>query len=125
MFLLRMLRRPLNRLQRIQREREIVLPPIYIKFYLQCFNSMPSKLVGTDLINNSTDLLEGAIELLEENGIPNFLKKDDFVFMMHQGYMFYYFQADGSSNPTVYGYYEGKPMYDNMGSLSEFIKDLL
>jgi hypothetical protein len=61
-------------------------------------------------INNNSyhDLNEGAVELLKDDGIDNFIESDDFVFMMHQGYMFWYFKANGDTDPIVYGYYEGK-----------------
>jgi hypothetical protein len=42
---------------------------------------------------------------------------------MHQGYMFWYFKANGDSDPIVFGYYEGKPGPDNFGPFSDFIKE--
>ena len=81
-------------------------------------------MVGTDLWNNNRfDLIEGAVELLAEDGINNFLQGDDFVFMMHQGYMFWYFKANGDPDPIVYGYHEGKYEPDNFGRFSDFIKE--
>lgn len=86
---------------------------------------LPDNLVGTDLVNNygHSDLRTGAEELLEEDGIKNFLDPGDFVFMMHQGYMFWYFKANGESDPIVSGYYEGKLKPDIIGRFSSFVKE--
>ena len=66
---------------------------------------------------------EWAAELLSEDGVENFLQPDDLVFMMHQGYMFWYFKADGNPDPIVYGYFENKLKPEAMGPFSEFIKE--
>jgi hypothetical protein len=42
--------------------------------------------------------------------------------MMHQGYIFWYFKANGDPDPDVFGYYQGKIKPDNLGRLSEFLK---
>jgi len=116
----------MSKLNSIENKHQISLPQVYKDLYRQCSFSIPANLVGTDLWNNNRlDLKEGAIELLEENGIDNFLESDDFVFMMHQGYMFWYFKANGNPDPIVYGYYEGKPNRDNFGRFSEFIKEYI
>lgn len=113
----------MDKLSTIERERNMSLPDIYRRFFDKCTYSIPANLVGTDLWNNTTfDLQEGAAELLEEDGIDNFLDIDDFVFMIHQGYMFWYFKANGDADPVVYGYYEGKYKPDNLGHFSEFVK---
>jgi hypothetical protein len=39
--------------------------------------------------------------------------------------MFWYFKADGNPDPIVYGYYENKLKPDNLGLLSELIKEYL
>lgn len=109
-------------ISRIEQERNIKLPEAYKIFYDKCYDSIPSNLVGTDLVNDRPQLNEWANELLEEDGVVNFLNPDDFVFMMHQGYMFWYFKADGSEDPIVFGYYEGKLKPDNLGPFSKFIK---
>ncbi len=114
----------MDKLSRIESERHISLPDIYRRFYNLCSISIPANLVGTDLWNsNRFDLNEGALELLEEDKIDNFLTSDDFVFMMHQGYFFWYFKANGDTDPMVYGYHEGKLKPDNLGRFSDFIKE--
>ena len=117
----------MNKLLKIEKENKISLPEAYKDFYNLCAFSIPKNLIGTDLLNNYSysDLRNGADELLEDDGVDNFLKNDDFVFMMHQGYMFWYFQADGNPNPIVYGYYENKLKPDNFGHFSDFIKEYI
>jgi hypothetical protein len=115
----------MDKLSQIEQERQISLPEIYKDFYRLCSLSIPAKLIGTDLHNTHPELNKWAIELLDEDGIENFLDDCDFVFMMHQGYMFWYFKADGNPDPIVYGYYENKLKSDNRVLLSEFIKEYL
>ena len=115
----------MSKLSRIEQEMQIELPEIYKDFYELCSSCIPENLVGTDLINNYSNLYEAAIELLEEDGVENFLDKDDFVFMMHQGYIFWYLNANGDLNPIVYCYHEGKLKPDNLGLFSDFIKEYL
>jgi hypothetical protein len=112
----------MGNLSKIEQERQIMLPEAYKDFYNMCSHTIPGNLIGTDLLNRHSALNEWAAELLEEDGIENFLGPDDLVFMMHQGYMFWYFKADGNPDPLVYGYYEHKLKPDNFGHFSDFIK---
>ena len=80
-------------------------------------------MVGTDLRNDTDELNNWALELLAECGVVNFLEKDDFVFMMHQGYMFWYFKADGNANPDVYFYHEGRLLPNKEFPLKEFLNN--
>lgn len=50
--------------------------------------------------------LELAVELLDENNFSEKLTDNQFVFMMHQGYMFWYINLDEGDNPAVYLYDE-------------------
>lgn len=113
----------MDHLKSIEKEFHIILPDIYVRFYNLCAVSMPDNLIGTDLLNNFSynDLRNSAEELLHDDGVDNFLKNDDFVFMVHQGYMFWYFTADGEADPNVFGYYEGKNRPDNLGHFSNFL----
>jgi len=117
----------MDKLSKIEKEFHILLPAVYKDFYNLCSFSIPGNLVGTDLVNNYSYayLKTGAVELLKDDGIDNFIESDDFIFMMHQGYMFWYFKANGDTDPIVYGYYEGKLKTDNFGRFSDFIKDYL
>ena len=87
-----------------------------------CSKNIPDNLVGTDLLNNQIDLKYWAIDLLKQDGVDNFLDKEDVVFMMHQGYIFWYFKANGNSDPTVFSYHEQKLKPQDLGPLSNFLK---
>jgi hypothetical protein len=113
----------MNALSEIEKLKDIRLPEIYRNFFNHCFYSIPEKLVGTDLLNIYPDLNKFALELLNDDGIDIFLEKDDIVFMMHQGYMFWYFKANGNPDPIVYGYHESKLVPEDLGNFSNFIKD--
>ncbi len=117
----------MSKLNRIEDKYNFYLPMVYRDFYDLCSLSVPSNLVGTDLLNgySYSHFSEGAARLLEDDEVNNFLQADDFVFMMHKGYMFWYFKANGDPDPIVYGYYEGKLKPDNNGHFSTFIKDFI
>ncbi len=112
----------MSRLSKIEQGRQIIVPELFKDFFSFCSYSLPKDLVGTDLLNDHADLNEWATELLAEDGTENFLNVDDLVFMMHQGYIFWYFKANGDPDPDVFGYYQGKIKPDNLGRLSEFLK---
>ncbi len=46
-----------------------------------------------------------AVEILHENSFPTSLPKDAFVFLINQGYKFYFFRLSEGADPPVY-YYE-------------------
>jgi hypothetical protein len=102
---------------------EFLLPEIYKIFFDKCSAEIPNKLVGTDLLNTYPNLKDDAIELLKEENLENLLEENDLVFMMHQGYMFWYFKADGNPDPIVYGYHENEFKKKNFGELSKFLKE--
>jgi hypothetical protein len=108
-------------LKEIEEKVGAALPDIYKDFYMLCSTSIPQGLVGTDLLNQSPDLDTWAKDLLTENGAENFLDNDDIVFMMHQGYVFWFFKANGNQDPMVYGYREGNTSPDRLEPLSKFI----
>ncbi|CAI6064459.1 hypothetical protein PAECIP112173_01923 [Paenibacillus sp. JJ-100] len=64
-------------------------------------------------------LKEGAIEVLEECNFKNRIGDDQFVFMGHQGYMYWFFDLNEGSNPPVYFFEES---YDESVTQGEFIK---
>lgn len=108
-------------MNKIELEQGKVLPTIYKEFYAQCKKATPKKLIGTDLLHEYPELNKWACEILEENQLDNFLEKDDFVFMMHQGYLFWYFKADGTDNPMVHGFNEVDKAPKQISSLSDFL----
>ena len=107
----------------IEEKQGLKFPKIYFDFYQSCEKKIPQKMIGSDLFNHEKELKEGAIELLRESNIDNFLSYNDFVFMMHQGYMFWYFKADGIENPEVYFYHETQNGPKHICSLKKFIKN--
>ena len=80
-------------------------------------------MVGTDLFNEYPELNVWALELLEEDGTENFMDKNDFVFMMHQGYMFWYFKADENENPDVYIYVENSKAPKKLCMFEYFVEN--
>jgi hypothetical protein len=99
------------------------LPEVYLTFYKKARRRVPPSFVGSDLFNDEFNLKEAAIELLKENGVANFLTDLDYVFMMHQGYQFYYFKVDGNPNPDVMGYTEVGNELRNFGKLADFLRE--
>ena len=87
-----------------------VLPASYKAYLLIAGREPPRAWVGSDCtIRHLPGLREGAEELLRENGQPP-LPARAFVFLMHQGYQFFYFEADGKDeDPPVLHYLEGQP----------------
>jgi hypothetical protein len=112
----------MNSPSKYEQENGVALPQVYKDFYQKCGANVPSNLVGIDLINGNPELKKWAIELLQENGTENFLHEKDFVFMMHQGYMFWFFHADGNQNPDVFGYSEVDKGIKNLGKLDGFLR---
>ncbi len=115
-------KRPLASLEDVTLERTITLPLHYREFYKKCIRKKPKIYTGTDLYSDTPEIQQWAIDLLRENDIPNFLKADDFVFLMHQGYTFCYFRADGKENPDVWNYTEGDAQPKFISTLEEYLK---
>jgi hypothetical protein len=86
------------------------LPAAYKAYLLLAGGATPSVLTGSDCtLHRLHSLQAGARELLRENGQPE-LPPGAFVFLMHQGYQFFFFVADGKNDdPPVFYYVEGKP----------------
>jgi len=110
-------------LKLIENNYEYSLPIQYKKFYLQCEKSIPKNLIGTDLVNKYKELNKWASELLKDDNAEFEIEKEDFVFMMHQGYIFWFFKVNGNENPMVYEYFEGALKADKKSLLEEFLKE--
>jgi hypothetical protein len=115
----------LKRLKLIESNYDFNLPQKYKQFYLRCEKSIPENLIGTDLVNEYNELNVWANELLKEDSAEFEIGKDDFVFMMHQGYIFWYFKVNGNENPMVYGYYEEARVADKKMLLNDFLKEYI
>ena len=93
---------------------DIKLPSAYVDFMRYAGDG--SYWIGSDCsFDDVPKLREWADELLEENSFPCKLKEDDFVFWMHQGYMFYFFNLSEGDDPPVYYYSEA-------AEISSFVK---
>lgn len=84
---------------------------------------------GSDL-DSPEKLGEDAKELLIENDDKDLLPSDAVVFLMHQGYSFYYFLSSDPGvknlNPTVYLYTEVSPhSVCSIGTLNQVVDDYL
>lgn len=94
-------------------ERHLGLPlPAAYRAYLLIAGAYPAPgLVGSDCHGQYLYQLRGwADELLEESGSPFLLPADAVVFLMHQGYQFFYFRVDGiADDPGVFYYFENWP----------------
>jgi hypothetical protein len=113
----------MENLNEIEKKLNLTFPLIYKEFYLKCQKSVPKNMVGIDLYHDKYELKKWALELLEEDNAENFLTDKDIVFMMHQGYMFWYFKADGTENPNVYFYREMSLKPDLLTDLKTFLTD--
>ena len=112
----------MDELDKLEKEQNLTFPEVYKEFYKKCKNFIPQGMVGIDLFNSRKELKEWALDLLKEDNASNFLTDKDFVFMMHQGYMFWYFKADGNKNPNVYFYHEEDLQPSKKTDLKNFIK---
>jgi SMI1/KNR4 family protein SUKH-1 len=107
----------------LQKEFNLQLPAAYIAYLLIAGRQPPPNFVGSDCtIGYLSHLRAGANELLADEGQPP-LPDQAFVFLMHQGYTFLYFIADGNSNdPPIFYYFEGEPgPYQKYSSFSDFL----
>lgn len=104
------------------------LPKAYLEFlkYMGNGNEIlrgssytPSWFFDEDIEGNA--LLQYSIDLLEENNNKDLkLTDNDFVFMLHQGYMFYVIKLDEGDNPPIYYYDESiEPPQTKLLKISE------
>lgn len=96
---------------RLEEHLGLPIPPAYRAYLAIAGASPPPKVIGSDCHDHSLfKLRDWAVELLRESGDPFRLPDDAIVFLMHQGYQFFYFHADGrSDDPPVYYYLEYQP----------------
>lgn len=95
---------------------EAVLPESYRQFMEVAGNGVADFLQGSDFTLRELDgVREAANELLEAAGLPT-LPSDAFVFTMHQGYQFYFFDKG-----EVFYFREGaKDVEKRFDSFEEF-----
>jgi hypothetical protein len=82
------------------------LPPVYLYFLERCGKGAGRWMLGSDCFYPAIlSLKSWASELLKENGLGP-LPAEVFVFWMHQGYQFAYFELDASEDPVVHYFTE-------------------
>lgn len=89
-------------------------------------NAASSALRGSDyFVPVLFELRSWAEELLQESGSPFALHPQDFVLLMHQGYHFCYFRADGENDdPPVYFYCESRKQPEKkFGTISDWLRE--
>ncbi|QPA53104.1 SMI1/KNR4 family protein [Lysinibacillus sphaericus] len=100
------------------------LPKTYLDFMNKAGDGIEF-LVGTDYsMKYIFDLKDWAIELLEENNSIKILTDNQFIFMMNQGYMFWFFNLNDGDNPAVYCYDESVEL-DDFNKVSDTLSDFL
>ncbi len=99
-----------DQIRELEEKCGVVLPVKYKEFLKNGDALFEERLIGSDIKPpHLENLNEWASELLEDNGTPYELKADDFVFCMHQGYMFNFINCSEDVNdPPVYYYCEGE-----------------
>ena len=99
-----------DEVERLDRAAAHRLPAAYKAYLLIAGAEPPAAWVGSDCtVRHLPGLKEAADELLKSDGQPP-LSQQAFVFFMHQGYQFFYFIADGTSDdPPVFYYLEREP----------------
>ncbi len=103
------------------------LPLIYKDFLEEMGHQAGDYLQGTDIFYKDVFSLRSALEkLLQQDGQPFVLEPTFFVFCGHQGYIFYFFDADEDGiDPPIYGYKEGNGQMERLySSFSSFLLDI-
>lgn len=103
------------------------LPQQYKEFLRAVGKGAGKFLQGTDIFLSAlTGLKSEANALLTENSENFSLPDDAFVFSMHQGYEFTYFNTTEGDDPPVYQYVEGNgsPLL-TWQSFSDFVKEAI
>jgi len=99
-----------SEVERLQNDSGLPLPAAYKAYLLIAGQAPPSSWFGSDCAVRHLPSLRAAAErILRESGRPP-LPNEAFVFLMHQGYQFFHFVADGrSDDPEIFYYLEGEP----------------
>jgi len=108
----------------IEQAQGVKLPALYKGFLSTVGLGAGQLLVGSDFrYPDLLSLKKWAQELLVENNQPLKLPEKAFVFYMHQGYQFDYFDtADVRDDPVIFHFYEGESAFKAMEmTFSEFV----
>lgn len=116
----------LNEIADLEQSLGVTLPLAYRAFLSIAGELPPPALIGSDChSDNLPKLRKWAISLLSESGCSFELPADAVVFLMHQGYQFFYFRTfDRTNDPAVFHYFENWPSpVQRYGRFSEWVKD--
>lgn len=92
----------------IEHRFNIQLPPVYKSFLLSMGQSSGDFLTGSDLLFPEVlELRDDAEELLNESKADFALSESDFVFCMHQGWQFMFFDCRAGDAAPIYQYSQG------------------
>jgi hypothetical protein len=96
-------------IREVSRRQGVELPAVYAQFLTRLGRSAGDFLRGSDfLYPRLLTLKDSGRHLLEEDEVDFVLGDEHFVFLMHQGYQFLYFDTTESEDPPVYLYLEGE-----------------
>ncbi len=103
------------------------LPAVYKEFLLWMGHSSGALLAGSRCsYQDLFSLQDDAIELLQESDLHLSPPENPFVFLMHQGYQFCFFNTDEGDDPPVYWYIEGQGYFKKtFDHFSEFLMDVV
>lgn len=110
----------------VERKTGTLFPAAYKAYLLVAGHYPPTAWEGSECtIDDLPKLFEWAEHLLAECRQPP-LPEQAFVFIMHQGYQFFFFIADGDlEDPPVFYYHEGNPntekRFDHFSDLIEVV----
>jgi len=105
-----------------QNSNELKFPKVYTEFLLTMGKNAGDFMRGSDYEwDELPELKNAANETLADNKLPP-LTQEDFVFFMHQGYIFAFFKIGEGEDPKIYLFSEGdkKGVHIKYGSLSDF-----
>lgn len=116
----------IEQIQEIETKFKLTLPPIY-KNYLSVMGQKSGDFLrGSDFwYPELLTLREGAEILLREDNSPLKLPDSVFVFGMHQGYQFFYFDTTVGDDPPVFHYMEGEGVTRKFDHYSRFLLAIL
>lgn len=100
----------------LEADLSITLPKAYKEFLLWGGHEAGGLFEGSDcFLRHLLNIQEWAIDLLNENSFLEILPKDAFVFYMHQGYEFMFFNLSEGDDPPIY-------IYNEQNNHSSFVK---
>jgi hypothetical protein len=98
------------------------LPASYRVFLAALGRGAGEFMSGTDMFHDQLGGLRAAAEtLIARSGSPAELKPSDWIFALHQGYQFLYFDAAAGPDPQVFHVMEGEAAKPVAASFSEWL----